>query len=320
MGVKVLYTSKEVRSAIAEIFRSGKNGRRVAVSAYVGDGADFYLPFPDRVQVICSPTPGATNPNAIRKLISLGARVQFADRLHMKVYWAEAVGVVVTSANLSTNALGVGDLKEAGVLLEPESLDIDKLLAPLDLRSAAPELHVLDLSHREYYKRNPRKHKPPELSFVDWYRSPEREIWKLLVCEEFSNEGISAESRDHARMETGGEPTTWAWSSEGTAAKEDEWVLCAALKREDAENFGWLYVDHVQKVSPDDREYSKLYPYELVQLRPLKTYEPPPFAVNSKFKRAFRNAAEKLGIESETPAPILPGSELLESLYSLLAP
>jgi len=61
-------------------------------------------------------------------LISLGANLQFADRLHMKVYWSEGSGVVVTSANLSTNALGVGDLKEAGVLLGPESLDIDNSL------------------------------------------------------------------------------------------------------------------------------------------------------------------------------------------------
>ena len=136
MVATVLYKSREVRSAIAEIFNKGRNGRRVAVSAYVGDGADSYLPFPDKVQVICSPTPGATNPHAIRRLISCGASVQFADKLHMKVYWSEVSGVVITSANLSTNALGVGDLKEAGVLLGPGSLDIDKLLAPLVLRPA----------------------------------------------------------------------------------------------------------------------------------------------------------------------------------------
>jgi hypothetical protein len=62
MAVTILYTSKEVRSAIADIFRRGKSGRRVAISAYVGDGADSYLPFPEKIQVICSPTPGQQTP------------------------------------------------------------------------------------------------------------------------------------------------------------------------------------------------------------------------------------------------------------------
>lgn len=134
MVSKFLYTSKEIRQAIAEIFRVGKDGRRIALSAYVGDSADSYLPFPKKLEVICSPTPGATNPSAIRKLISLGATVQFVDGLHMKVYWSEGVGSVVTSANLSINAMGVGGLKEAGVLLGPEAIDIDQLLKSLRLQ------------------------------------------------------------------------------------------------------------------------------------------------------------------------------------------
>jgi phosphatidylserine/phosphatidylglycerophosphate/cardiolipin synthase-like enzyme len=316
--VKVLYTAKEVRSAIEDIFRKGKSGRRVAVSAYVGDGADVYLPFPENVQVICSPTPGATNPNAIRDLMSRGANVLFVDKLHMKVYWSAGSGVVVTSANLSTNALGVGGLKEAGVLLESELLDIDKLLAPLVLRPAAPELDDLDRKHRDYYKRNPRNKRLLEPSFASWFRSPERERWKLLVCEDFCDEPISRASHDRSQTEIGREPTTWAWSAERTV-EENEWVLCAALRPEDSESFSWLYVDHVQKVSPKDEAYAKEYPYEIVQLRPLKTYAPPPFAVDSKFKNAFRRAAAKLKIESETASPISPQSELLEALRSLLA-
>ncbi len=62
----------------------------------------------------------------------------------MKVYWSEGVGAVVTSANLSTNAMGVGGLKEAGVLLGPEFIDIAKLLKPLERRPAEPHLHDLD--------------------------------------------------------------------------------------------------------------------------------------------------------------------------------
>ena len=236
----------------------------------------------------------------------------------MKVYWSETGGVVVTSANLSTNALGVGDLKEAGVLLGPESLDIDELLAPLSLRPAAPELHALDLAHRDYYRRHPQRQKHSQASFAQWFRTPARQEWKLLVCEEFCDEMISRASRDYSQTEIGREPTAWAWSAKRTV-KENEWVLCAALRREDSVNFGWLYIDHIQKVPPGDGAYSKHYPYELVQLRPLKTYEPPPFAVDLKFKKAFRDAAAKLEITSETESPFSPRNQLLETLDGLMA-
>ena len=57
---RVLYTSTEVRSAIVNLFRH-RDSERIAISAFVGDGADAYLPYPKGLQLICSPTPGATN-------------------------------------------------------------------------------------------------------------------------------------------------------------------------------------------------------------------------------------------------------------------
>jgi len=64
----VLYNSAEVRSAIIELFRAG-GPRRMAISAFAGDGADARLPCPKDLRPICSPTPGATNP-ARRLLMS----------------------------------------------------------------------------------------------------------------------------------------------------------------------------------------------------------------------------------------------------------
>ena len=316
---KFLYTSEEVCKAIAEIFRVGKHRRRIALSAYVGDSAEYYLPFPDKLEVVCSPTAGATSPNAIRKLISLGATVQFVDKLHMKVYWSEGVGAVVTSANLSTNAMGFGGLREAGVLLGPEFVDIAKLLKPLQRRPAEPELHDLDLANREYFKRNPRTGRSHSASFADWYTSVQRESWKLLVCEEYSDDGISQASKDHSRREMGFDPENWAWSSERAAVNEHEWVLCAGLRREDKDSFAWLFVDHVEKVSSQDKAFLAKYPYELVQVRPIKTYAPPPFAVDFEFKKAFWKTAERLGIKDETPSPVAPSSKVLDFLHSILA-
>jgi len=85
-------------------------------------------------------------------------RVFFADALHMKVYWSENKGTVITSANLSTNALGSGNLKEVGVLLEPGELDIDRLIQSLKLRPVTESaLRKLDRLHKLYVVRNKAK-------------------------------------------------------------------------------------------------------------------------------------------------------------------
>src|SRR4051812_26338296 len=111
---KILYTSAEVRKAIIDLF-TGCKGRRVAVVGFVGDGAESYLPKPSGIELICWPKAGGTNPNVLRRLAKNKVIIRFADRLHMKVYWAEGTGSIVTSANLSANALGAGNLKELGV-------------------------------------------------------------------------------------------------------------------------------------------------------------------------------------------------------------
>ncbi len=112
--MKVLYQSSDVRREIIKIFSHGGR-RRVAIAAFVGDGAESYLPKPPGLEIICWPKAGGTNPNTLRRLTKRGAKIRFADRVHMKVYWADGYGAVITSANLSTNALGSGDLKEAGI-------------------------------------------------------------------------------------------------------------------------------------------------------------------------------------------------------------
>jgi hypothetical protein len=144
---RVLYTSKEVRKQIVELF-SDATKRRVAISAYVGDGAEAYLPRPAGLHLVCSPTPGGTNPGTIRFLMSRGVKAEFVDFLHMKVYWCEGRGVVVASANLSTNALGAGGLKEFGVRMDAQEVDIDRVLRGLKRVDASTKLHWLDREHR----------------------------------------------------------------------------------------------------------------------------------------------------------------------------
>jgi phosphatidylserine/phosphatidylglycerophosphate/cardiolipin synthase-like enzyme len=104
--VTVLYTTGAIFKEIRRLFANPTStDRRVAVVAYVGADALAFLPSPRGIDVVCSPTPLGTSHVGVKKLIKRGAQVRVADRLHMKVYWSERRGCVITSANLSTNAL-----------------------------------------------------------------------------------------------------------------------------------------------------------------------------------------------------------------------
>ena len=94
---EILDTSEDVRRAIIELYSSAK-GRRVAVSAFVGEGAEMFLPRPKGIELVCWPKVGGTNPNVLRDLIKKGVVVRFSDNLHMKVYWAKGTGVIITSS------------------------------------------------------------------------------------------------------------------------------------------------------------------------------------------------------------------------------
>lgn len=127
--MKILYDSEEIAVCIKSLFEEvSPSDRRVVLVAYVGKDYAKFLPNPRGIDVVCNPTPGATSSIAIAELQKSGANVQFSDRLHMKVYWSEKRGCVITSANLSQNALGVRGLKEAGVFVEPNIVEIDELL------------------------------------------------------------------------------------------------------------------------------------------------------------------------------------------------
>src|SRR5437016_5112972 len=152
--LRVLYTSDAVRKTVIEMFRTA-TGRRVAISAFVGNGAEAYLPRPEGIELICWPKEGGTNPTMVRRLLKRGVKVEFADNLHMKLYWTADKGAVITSANLSTNALGSGNLRECGVLLRSSDLDIGKVLRSIQRRDVTrKELLELDREYKDYHKRN----------------------------------------------------------------------------------------------------------------------------------------------------------------------
>ena len=131
--MKILHNSSQIRREIQALFTA--QGRKVAIVAFVGRDATRFVPNPRSVEVVCWPKAGGTNPDGVRFLeLPVCARVFVFNALHMKLYWSENKGCVLTSANLTSNALGDGGLQEVGVLLSAKDVDIHRILRSIPRR------------------------------------------------------------------------------------------------------------------------------------------------------------------------------------------
>lgn len=292
---RLLYTSTEVRQAIIRLFGSS-NRRRVAITAFVGDGAEAYLPKPKGLELICWPKAGGTNPNVLRKLMKRGVAVSFADALHMKVYWSENRGAVITSANLSTNALGSGNLKEVGVLLAPGELDIDRLIQSLTIRPVSGrELRKLDRSHKLHIIRNRTRIKTDSTkdSYGKWYELPSRPEWKLGWWDSIGALASTAKKISKIEYEVD-EPDNFIAARYRDYTKGD-WILTFKLKKSPT-GLDWMFADYVVTIpESDEKAYDPEYPYQAMQIWPGKYYPAPPFKLDKQFQEAFSKAIDEFG-------------------------
>jgi hypothetical protein len=240
----ILYSSEDVRNTIIDLFSNSRK-RRVALVAFVGVGAEAYLPSPSGLELYCWPQPGSTDPDTLVDLIERGAKVYFVDGLHMKVYYCEDAGAVITSANLSTNALGAGNLLEAGVLLSSGELSINELLHSFKARTASPEeLLRLEKRHKDYRSRNPGQFVAPgnSRSFDEWYTSKYSKPWKIAVIN--GTVKLASEARKIAINEYGRRnPRNWISSSLDDYSKHD-WILTFRLDGNSPKEIEWFSVDY----------------------------------------------------------------------------
>ena len=306
---KVLYTSTEIRREIVRVFST--RGRRVALSAFVGEGADAYLPNPKGIRLICWPRSGGTNPDELRDLITKGVQVEFSDNLHMKVYWSRR-GAVVTSANLSTNALGAGDLKECGVLVPSSDVDIDRLVRLAKPRPfAQDELRKLD--RKPAPQPHARRHKR---SFADWFGTPARPAWKLGWTD--GGGPASRGATDLVQSEYG-RPVPYNWIAAGNGNyKQGDWVLAFLVGPRSVSGLEWIYVDYVVPMVPGDPAYShRNYRFQAFQVHTMKAYPRPPFDLDPAFKRAFKRASRSFGLDRIVAAKRMqPPIELIRAVLS----
>jgi len=317
--MKILYDSEEIATCIKSLFeKASRSDRRVVLVAYVGKDYATFLPNPQGINVVCNPTPGATSSIAVSGLQKSGANVQFSDRLHMKVYWSETHGCVITSANLSKNALGVRGLKEAGVFAEPNIVEIDALL-----KSARP-YEVTKNRLRELKKKEDEIEEALALvgrrwsdrstsSYSDWCRleSSSRHVWKLgwwIETGQYARAAKDWTKLKHARSE----PHDFINVSKGQASAKD-WFLNFRITPTGVKSIGWMYVNHVVPIEKSEPAYGKEYPFQAFQALPLSRCPEPPFQITASFRNSFGKAVEKYGRSKIVDDPdLVPKAALLK--------
>ncbi|HEX9136686.1 MAG TPA: hypothetical protein VF905_07045, partial [Nitrospirota bacterium] len=285
-----------------------------AITAFVGDGAEAYLPNPAGLDLICWPTIG-TNPDELRRLIDSDVNVYFSDNLHMKIYWSRK-GAIITSANLSDNALSGNKLKEVGILVDSTDIDIERIKSTLTISPVTRK--TLSKLDREHNLERKTSHKPEKenRTFLDWFFAPMRTpTWKLGWWDEQMD--YSKKSIEIAKKEYGRETPLRAITGKSRDYKEGEWVLQFKLLNNTPANFSWLFVDHkLQVPSSDKKAYDPKYPYEYFQARAKKSY---PFILDKKFKESFKSAVRELGgAKIKSMKSLIPEDRLLKLIANRL--
>jgi hypothetical protein len=211
----------------------------------------------------------------------------------MKVYWSARRGVVVTSANLSTNAYGRGDLREFGVHLPSRAVDIDKIIRSISAVPATPEtVDKLERDRRKLIARGPdtRRGLP---TFVDWYDERTRTLdWSIITYE--GSVRASRELRAVAKRDRpDGGLENWVTFARGEIA-EDDYLLTIDTTGDRLTDADWMYVHRIVGVGRNDPTYDRHLRYQAGQVYPSRTCRPPPFRIDDRFRRALREAPRTL--------------------------
>lgn len=295
---KFLPDGQSIRREVKRIFKS-ERGRRVALVAFVGKSADAYLPRPKGLELICWPQAPGTNPAVVEELMKKRkVHVQFADRLHMKIYWTAKHGAVVTSANLSTNAYGRGALHEAGVLLSSDAINIDDVIESVNPRDVTPRsLAKLRTESRRVQRTQTTTR--GRKTFLDWLKKPERTPWKLHCFREYGG-GACGRLREAAKEETGSTRVEdWIYCRKGDVKAEDYILSIDLASRRKPVSDDWLFVHRVVLVAKKDKRYDSGWPYQAGQLHPSTACPQPPFYIDGYFHTALRSAYKALGSDAE---------------------
>jgi hypothetical protein len=220
----------------------------------------------------------------------------------MKVYWAEKVGCLITSANLSDNALGMNGLKEMGIFVDAGMVDINRLLKEA---KAYPAKKKLDWLRKEGEKvklamaKSGRRVLYDPKGYADWYKDnlKVRKPWKLASWEGDTKPAEAARQFVRTHFDRAG-PYDCLNVPKGQIEKGD-WLLCFNWTKGQVRRLSWRYVDRVVPVRKSERgAYQEDFPFQAFQAEedPLR-YDAPPFGLGRKFAQALTKAIKKVGVE-----------------------
>ncbi len=316
--MKILYTSSDVHKAIKTVFAKNQQ-RRIAVVAYLGENAEAFLPAPKGLKIVCCPEPGATSPSSVRSLISRGADVQFADDLHAKVYWSEG-GCVITSANISNRALGRTNQKETGVFVNSADFDIERLIDEVNpYKITQKHMDRLEKQDRKIKRAiGVRRQRKTEKHFLEWYKSPYKESWKIGWWSE-SDLKTAKSAKEKTKQEYNvSEP--FGVLNVSKEVQTNDWLLCFKITENSIKDIEWMYVDFIVSVDAKDKgAYEKDYPYQAIQVHELNQYPEPPFTIEGEFRAAFKKAARDYGTnEIENSKRLVPPKSLIDNVVKYL--
>jgi hypothetical protein len=320
----VHYTSGELRLRVRKLFENPKaSGRRVVTVAYIGVDYAKFLPNPRGIEIVCSPTPGATSAEAVQKLMEAGAKVSFSDRLHMKVYWAQKIGCLITSANLSQNALGMNGLKEMGILVDAAMVDIDRLLKEAKPYPAERKLEWLRKEGEKVKlamaKAGRRVLYDPK-GYSDWYTdSPKvRKSWKLAWWDGGVRSAEAAREFVHKNFDRS---APWGWINvDKNQVQKGDWLLTFTWTKGQARRLSWVYVDRVVSVRKSEQKiYEEDFPFQAVQAEEPIRYDAPPFSLGHKFEKSLTKAIKRVGVvKVEKSNHATPPRALLDALARMM--
>lgn len=287
MSQKYLETSQEIRDSIRDLFIGDEE--KYAVVAFIGKNATNYLPNSKNLTVICWPKAGGTNPNGIRKLLDKGIRVQFCDNLHSKIFWCKSKGIIITSANLSDNALGENGLIEYGVRINDSHYDFNKsVLNNLhkNIRDVTnKELDLLDINHNKYYRKNPIEltNKTKNINFAEWYKGEHKQKWKVIWYSEESKSDEQTKNEVYQKYHV----KDWINDNDADSKSFNEGDIVFQFKMHEEEgkikriNGKWLYVDMTTTTN------------KIIQIDEIETISLP-FLIDKSFMKSFKKAFNKL--------------------------
>jgi hypothetical protein len=312
--MEILYTSGAIHTRIKKLLTSPPhNDKRVGIVAFISSDVKVFLPSPKGILIIYNPNPVATSNDAITYLRNKGADVRFSNSLHMKVYYSKIRGCIITSANLSNNALGSGNLKEIGVYFNSNEVNISRLIQYCNsYKPTKSDLSILDKKSKiisaALKKAKVVLPKDKSVEYPLWYSSKEYKKWKISSYE---SEGFSFSKNalDMAQKEFGVKEPNQGISASRYQLKTGDWLLTYELnKKSKFDSIEWMFIDRVVPVGKKEKAFEKDNPFQAIQISSFSKYPAPPFKINNKFKKSLESVINQYGDEriGQRQSSILP--------------